>query len=262
LLAAKLIPQEKAFACLDTVKARVAHSLSKSNFLTRTKLFAAAMSLALSISNVALTPLMVSACNCSEVKVPATEPADINAKEGYKWSFTKERDTEFSDAIKKAKDFCIEYKKNHPKENLAIVSDIDETVLDNRECLKTFSKDHWDAFFLWIDEARAPKLKESADFLQWARDNGFFVFFITGRHEKDRGFTIVNLNHQGISYDGLFLRTPTDNRPAEIYKTEVREQIEKMGFKVVENIGDQFSDLAGGRSEDCQKLPNRMYFIE
>ena len=253
--AAKLIPQEKVSACLDTVKHRLAHSL------TRTNLFAAALSLALSISNIALTPSVVSACNCSEVKVPETEPSDINPSEGYKWSFTPERDNEFRDAIKKAKVFCIEYKQKHPNEYLAIVSDIDETVLDNRECLKTFAKDKWAAFFAWIDEARAPKLKDSAEFLQWARDNGFFVFFITGRHEKDRSFTIVNLNRQGFNYDGLYLRAPDDNRDAEIYKTEVREQIEKMGFVIVENIGDQLSDLARGHSADCQKLPNRMYFI-
>ncbi len=245
-------------ACLDTVKNRIAQFTRPSK---RAKLFLATVSLALAISNTVLAPFAIAACNCTEIKVPATEPADINPSEGYKWSFTPERDAEFHAAIQKAKEFCIDYKQKHPKENLAVVSDIDETVLDNRECLKTFSKDDWTAFFAWIDEARAPKLKESADFLHWAREAGFYVFFITGRHEKDRGFTIVNLKREGLNYDGLYLRTPTDNRPAEEYKSEVRAQIEKMGFVIVENIGDQLSDLAGGHSADCEKLPNRMYFI-
>jgi predicted secreted acid phosphatase len=152
--------------------------------------------------------------------------------------------------------------EKHPNDRLAIVSDIDETVLDNRPCLKDWSKENWDVFFNWVEESKAPKLKESAEFLQWARDKGFAIFFVTGRHEKLRAATIVNLNRQGFNYDGLYLRVDGDNRPAEVYKPEVRASIEKMGFVIVENIGDQFSDLAGGHSADCQKLPNRMYFIK
>ena len=88
------------------------------------------------------------------------------------------------------------------------------------------------------------------------------MFFITGRHEKERPITIVNLNKDGFNYDGLYLRGDQDHRPAEVYKAEVRETIEKMGFVIVENLGDQFSDLVGGHAADCQKLPNRMYFIK
>lgn len=35
-----------------------------------------------------------------------------------------------------------------------------------------------------------------------------------------------------------------------------------MGFKIVVNIGDQVSDLVGGYALDCEKLPNKMYFVK
>jgi predicted secreted acid phosphatase len=85
---------------------------------------------------------------------------------------------------------------------------------------------------------------------------------ITGRPESDRKPTILNLVRDQVSYDGLYLRDHHGGPPAEEYKTAVRQQIEKMGFKIVVNIGDQFSDLAGGYSLDCEKLPNKMYFIK
>jgi hypothetical protein len=35
-----------------------------------------------------------------------------------------------------------------------------------------------------------------------------------------------------------------------------------MGFKIVVNIGDQDSDLAGGFALDGEKLPNKLYFVQ
>jgi hypothetical protein len=37
--------------------------------------------------------------------------------------------------------------------------------------------------------------------------------------------------------------------------------IQEKGYTVVVNIGDQFSDLAGGHTERVFKLPNPYYFI-
>ena len=247
--AAKLTPREEACACPVTDKApsRKKTSFSSIIRISITTLFSAAL------------PLASLACDCGTVKVPTGEKIDAHA--GYEWSLTPECKDEFHKAVEQAKTFCADYKKQHPNENLAVVSDIDETVLDNRPILKEFTKEDWPKFFAWIQKSDAPKLPDSADFLHWARENGYYVFFVTGRHEVDRGITIINLKRQGLDFDGLYLRADGDDRSAVDYKSETRAKIEKMGFKVVENIGDQFSDLAGGHSVDCQKLPNRMYFI-
>lgn len=202
------------------------------------------------------------AAPCSEMKVPSPAPA-VNYTEGLEFTMTGEYKREFANAIKKAKAFCIKYKRAHPEEkNLAIVSDIDETLLDNREQFRKMVKPNWDEFNAWVNESRAPLLQETFLFLKWARQERFAIFLVTGRPESDRLATIVNLVRDGVSYDGLYLRDHHGGPPAEEFKTGVRAQIENMGFKIVTSIGDQFSDLVGGHCIDCVKLPNRMYFIK
>lgn len=172
---------------------------------------------------------------------------------------TPEYKSEFEKAVADARKAC---QKHIGEKMVAIVSDIDETVLDNSEYFKAHPDGSWEAWDEWIKEAKAPTLKPSAEFLAWARQNGFAVFFITGRNEKDRPGTIANLVKAGLSYDGLYMRGDKDSSRAENMKAIYRKQIEDMGFKIIVSIGDQYSDLVGGYVEDCEKLPNKMYFIK
>lgn len=202
-------------------------------------------------------------CPCSEIVVPTTPQDSGTYEAGLNFSHTREYKREFANAVQSAKAFCVKYKRDHPGDtSMAIVSDIDETVLDNRPHFKLHPVRSWDVFDKWVQESKAPVLQPTYDFLKWARQQGFAIFFITGRPEADRRPTVSNLVRNQISYDGLYLRDHHGGPPAEVYKSTVREQIERMGFKIVVNIGDQFSDLAGGYSLDCEKLPNKMYFIK
>ncbi len=203
----------------------------------------------------------VQACSCDEVKIPTPAEGEFGAKVGLEFYHSPQYRKEFSQGVRAAQTFCDKYKKEHPEQKLAIVSDIDETVLDNSSIFEKIEKVDNDAFWTWVDSSQAPELKSTADFLMRERKSGYCVFFITGRDEKHRGSTIRNLNRVGLAYDGLWLRPDGDARPAEDYKTECRKEIEKMGFTIVECIGDQFSDLYGGHSADCTKLPNKLYFI-
>src|SRR5581483_320140 len=45
------------------------------------------------------------------------------------------------------------------------------------------------------------------------------------------------------------------------YKSGVRAHIEDLGFDIVANFGDQFSDLEGGFADRTFKLPNPNYFL-
>ncbi|MBX9688660.1 MAG: HAD family acid phosphatase [Candidatus Obscuribacterales bacterium] len=200
-----------------------------------------------------------SACPCHEVKVPSGPANDFTPKEGMEFRKTAQYKKEFSQAIADAKKACM---KHLGEKDLAIVSDIDETVLDNQEYFKTHEKFAWEEFNNWVEEAKAPTLKQTADFLAWARKNGFAIFFITGRGEIDRRGTINNLVKRNIAYDGLYMRPTGDDSVAEDMKSRFRKKIQDMGYNIIVNIGDQYSDLAGGLSEDCEKLPNKMYFIK
>jgi predicted secreted acid phosphatase len=108
--------------------------------------------------------------------------------------------------------------------------------------------------------------------------------------DQDAGFasiTPVDIGHGGPSnggsnfYDGLFTKPAVGNYPAYLnkpefcgpsitagtscptiqYKSGTRAYIESLGFKIVANFGDQFSDLLGGYAMKTFKMPNPNYYL-
>jgi predicted secreted acid phosphatase len=260
------MPPEKVFACRVTAKSfalanLLLNQLNQSRCHLRLQFTSLAWVIAAMVA--LLTPYPASACNCDEVKIPTPSESEFGSKIGLEFYHSPQYRKEFSQAVHDAHEFCKKYKQEHPENHkLAIVSDIDETVIDNSKVFEKIEKVDADAFWVWVESAQAPKLKQSSDFISSARKEGYCIFFITGRHQKERGATILNLNRVGLAYDGLWLRPDGDTRTAEDYKTECRKEIEAMGFTIVESIGDQYSDLYGGHSLDCTKLPNKLYFIK
>lgn len=62
----------------------------------------------------------------------------------------------------------------------------------------------------------------------------------------------------------LMLRRGSDDhgKLATIYKSEKRSEMEKEGYRILGNSGDQWSDLLGtSMSTRSFKLPNPMYYI-
>ena len=45
------------------------------------------------------------------------------------------------------------------------------------------------------------------------------------------------------------------------YKSLTRQHVQSLGYDIVANLGDQFSDLDGGFSDRTFKIPNPMYFL-
>jgi len=45
------------------------------------------------------------------------------------------------------------------------------------------------------------------------------------------------------------------------YKSATRAHIESLGYDIVANFGDQFSDLKGGSADRTFKLPNPNYYL-
>jgi predicted secreted acid phosphatase len=195
---------------------------------------------------------------CQDIKVPEDAERNANRRTGLKFTYTSQYRRDFDQAIRTAREAC---KKHLGEPNLAIVADIDETLLDNREEIALHPDFSWPQFWSWMRESKAPVLKPTAKFLSWARKHGFAIFLITGRQEDLRRATILNLVACHVYYDGLFMRDTHNDQPAETIKLPYRQAIEKMGFKIIVNIGDQWSDLTGGHAETCVKLPNRMYFV-
>ena len=120
---------------------------------------------------------------------------------------------------------------------------------------------------------------------------GYALFFVTGRPAAQEAATLGNLTSDGIGVDagypqpttlvdgedGLFTKPAILDYPDYLktacagdpngscttihYKSATRAHIESLGYDIVANFGDQFSDLKGGFSDRTFKLPNPNYFL-
>jgi hypothetical protein len=157
----------------------------------------------------------------------------------------------------------------------AIVFDIDDTTLN------TFSYEIYSSYVFngttnanFVNAGSAsvfPAVPGMLDLEAKAEAKGYTVFFLTGRPETQRAPTEANLTDAGFDWDNanVFLKdntspwlascTPTCTRVQ--YKSLTRQHIESLGYDIVANLGDQFSDLDGGFSDRTFKIPNPMYFL-
>jgi predicted secreted acid phosphatase len=144
----------------------------------------------------------------------------------------------------------------------AIVLDIDDTALSSYECLKAVDFDR--TRVSCGESGDLPAIPQTLRLYRYARRHGVAVFFVTGRRERLRGVTAENLREEGYrGWRRLYLR-PDREPPArrDGYKARTRARIERRGFEIVVNLGDQRSDLDGGHAQRGFKLPNPMYVIE
>ena len=108
-----------------------------------------------------------------------------------------------------------------------------------------------------------PAIPATLTLYKYAINHGVAVFFVTGRREYERAETARNLRTVGYHHwKGLFLEpNDYDKTSAVSFKVAQRKKIVKMGYDVVENVGDQYSDLRGGYSDMTFKLPNPYYHV-
>lgn len=144
---------------------------------------------------------------------------------------------------------------------LAIVFDLDETLLSNLRHMRTMDFGYVPALWEgWVAEADAPVLAPVAAVYRAARERGVAVFFLTGRREATRADTARNLVATGLGdYAALHCKPDGFAGTTEAFKTATRRQLTAEGWTIIANVGDQASDLAGGFAERTFKLPNPFY---
>jgi hypothetical protein len=105
-------------------------------------------------------------------------------------------------------------------------------------------------------------IKPTLDLFNLAKKNGVAVFLITGRREAVRQPRTENLQEQGFTgWAGLILKPDASTQTTVAYKSGARATIEQQGYRIVANVGEQYSDLAGGHEDKAFKLPNPFYFL-
>ncbi|MCB2207926.1 MAG: 5'-nucleotidase, lipoprotein e(P4) family [Bacteroidetes bacterium] len=132
-------------------------------------------------------------------------------------------------------------------ENLAIVVDIDETILNNtpyeaKAMLdgKSYESESW---YEWSNMAVAEPVPGALEFIQFADSLGFHVFYISNRKEKFEGEgTRENIRNMGFPQtmdDHFLLRTDERNK-------EKRRQSVSENYEIVllagDNLGDFYED--------------------
>jgi HAD superfamily, subfamily IIIB (Acid phosphatase) len=152
--------------------------------------------------------------------------------------------------------------RHHGARRAAIVLDIDETSLSNYSAIEaddfTFGPESQAEADNEIGEAIEPTLQIFND----AKSRGVAVFFVTGRPESQRAHTVSNLEREGYSgWQQLYLKPASPTMTTVQYKSGARRDIESQGYRIIANIGDQYSDLAGGHAKRAFKLANPFYFL-
>jgi predicted secreted acid phosphatase len=162
----------------------------------------------------------------------------------------------------------------------AIVLDVDDTTLWNYDLEDGELHFDYDPVVqnTWVQEQRFPAVPGMAELVDKAVKLGYMVFGVTGRADTQEPATLANLTKVGygtaFTADTLYTKWTGNNpKPAYVtclvatscttveYKAGTRAHIESLGYKVVLNIGDQWSDLKGGHALKVLKLPNPTYYL-
>ncbi len=166
-------------------------------------------------------------------------------------------------------------KKNYQgSKKPAVVFDIDDTLVNTYDYTLSaqFGYDPAENQ-IWINDAAFPAVPGMPKLVREARNDGYNVFFITGRPESQRKGTVKDLRADGYGTPEaghLFLKPSTPpaylNCPAAgcsttQYKSGTRRHISSEGYAILADFGDQYSDLLGDDTGFQVKLPNPMYYI-
>jgi predicted secreted acid phosphatase len=176
-------------------------------------------------------------------------------------------------------------------EKKAIVLDVDDTTL------ATYN---YEVFSNWaynpvtnadyVNNERFPAVPGMVNMVDHAQALGYAIIYLTGRPGSQEAATVGNLEKVGFpaptalpdatlggGSDGLFTKpavadypsylvycrvpTATSSCNTDEYKTATRQYIESLGYDIVANFGDQWSDLNGGFADQTFKLPNPSYYL-
>jgi 5'-nucleotidase (lipoprotein e(P4) family) len=125
----------------------------------------------------------------------------------------------------------------------AIITDIDETILDNSayEVHQTLQGKDYESssWYKWTDMSAADTVPGAPAFLKYAASKGVTIFYVTNREERERKSTLINLqkfNLPNADNEHLLVRQNTSSK-------EVRRQQVAVTHDIVLLLGDNLSDF-------------------
>jgi 5'-nucleotidase (lipoprotein e(P4) family) len=203
-------------------------------------------------STITLVPTTVQTTPKVEITPAAYSQKDLNEQDvmSLLWMQTAAEYRELCyQAYNLAKLQVDEAVKNvkHGDKPLAIVTDCDETILDNSayDAGHTGYNDAYagDTWAKWVDAAKADAMPGSKEFLQYLSSKGVEVFYVTNRDAK-KGLdgTMKNLKNLGfpnVDEKHVLLQTDKGNKQPRF------DEVSK-DYNVVTYMGDNENDLPIG----------------
>jgi hypothetical protein len=184
------------------------------------------------------------------------------------------------------------WRHHHRHGQPAIVLDVDDTTLAtwNYEVFSNWAYNPTTNADFVLGQ-KFPAVPGMVDMVSRAAAEGYAIIYLTGRPAVQEPATLGNLTADGVGVDagypapttlndgedGLFTKPAVADYPDYLkaacagdpngscttshYKTATRAHIESLGYDIVGNFGDQYSDLVGGYADHTFKLPNPNYFL-
>ncbi|MDR1286110.1 MAG: 5'-nucleotidase, lipoprotein e(P4) family [Treponema sp.] len=131
-----------------------------------------------------------------------------------------------------------------PRENRAVVFDIDETVLDNSKYAawmvvtgNPWGNDTWEG---WCNAREADAVPGAIDFALYLTEQGIEIFYVSNRPDSTTESTIVNLQDLGFPLadrDHVFLQENSSDKNPRL------ERIRALGYDIVLFAGDSLEDF-------------------
>ena len=181
---------------------------------------------------------------------------------------------------------------HHTDRTRAIVLDVDDTTLAtwNYEVASNWAYNPT-TNAEYVNGQRFPAVPGMVGMVTAAEREGYAIFYLTGRPQSQEAATLGNLTADNVGVDadypkpttlrdgedGLFTKPAVADYPDYLrtacagdpngacttvhYKSATRAHIESLGYDIVGNFGDQYSDLKGGFADRTFKLPNPNYFL-
>jgi hypothetical protein len=179
-----------------------------------------------------------------------------------------------------------------PDGQKAIVLDVDDTTLAtwNYEVASNWAFNPT-TNGQFVTAQSFPPVPGMVELATQAAAEGYAIFYLTGRGAAQEPATLGNLTADGVGVDagypapttlndgedGLFTKPAVADYPDYLqqacagdpngscttihYKSATRAHIESLGYRIVADFGDQFSDQKGASTGATIKLPNPNYFL-
>lgn len=199
---------------------------------------------------------------CTESREPENHAIEVDRLMRY--HDFGEYDREIREVVNAARDYLETLVVDSSKgDKLAAVFDIDETALSNWDAMADCGFCSYSVQVKLYPNPHDPAIIPVLELFNFAKKKGIAIFFVTGRQESRRESTVKNLNDVGYAGWAELIMQPDGNKlPASVFKSSDRQAISNKGYRIVLDIGDQASDLAGCCAERTFKLPNPFYLLK